>query len=252
MSPTVYAFDNTDALSAGLNAFVEKVSRDAIADHGKVSVAISGGSLPKLLAKDLKNNKNIDFSKWHMFWADERCVGYDDVDSNYKEVKTQLLDAIPIPASHIHPIQEAAAIAKNTEAAAQDYQKQLEAFFGASSLPRFDLILLGMGPDGHCCSLFPGHPLLQETHRWVAPINDSPKPPPERITLTFPVVNHARLVAFVTAGEGKQDMVQKIIEQPELNLPCQRVQPTSGSAYWFIDQAAAGQLKPSSYGRYKL
>ncbi|KAI8066342.1 6-phosphogluconolactonase [Gongronella butleri] len=251
MSPTVYAFESTDGLSAGLNVFCEKVSAEAIASHGSVSIAISGGSLPKLLAKDLKHNSKIDFSKWHVFWADERCVAHDDADSNYKEVKAQLLDAVPIPAENIHAIQESAAVRKDTDAAAVDYEAQLVAHFG-KNLPRFDLILLGMGPDGHCCSLFPGHPLLQENTRWVAPINDSPKPPPERITLTYPVVNNAATIAFVTAGEGKQEMVQKIIEQPALQLPCQRVKPTNGSVYWFIDQAAAGKLQSSSYGAYKL
>ncbi|CAO3590744.1 unnamed protein product [Absidia cylindrospora] len=245
MPSTVYSFPSTTELSGGLNAFVEKVSREAIADHGAVSIAISGGLLPKLLSKDLVHNKNVDFSKWHMFWADERCVGHDHDNSNYKEVKKTLLDYVPIPANQIHPINEVYAINKQSEKAAEEYQQQVVSFFG--DLPRFDLILLGMGPDGHCCSLFPGHPLLQETNLLVAPINDSPKPPPERITLTYPVLNHAKTVVFVTAGEGKQDMVQKIIEEPQLQLPCQRVQPEAGHVYWFVDDAAAGKLKQASY-----
>ncbi|KAI9305125.1 6-phosphogluconolactonase [Cunninghamella echinulata] len=252
MAPIVYSFSNTSELSSGLNSFVEKVSYEAIKDHGAFSLAISGGSLPKLLSKDLANNKQVDFSKWHVFWADERCVGLDDDDSNYKEVKKQLLNHVGIPEHQIHPIHEQYAKEKNADQAAKEYQQQLEAYFGTPSFPQFDLILLGMGPDGHCCSLFPGHPLLDENKLWVAPITDSPKPPPERITLTLPVVNHSQCIAFVTAGEGKQEMVQKIIEQPELQLPCQRVQPHQGKVYWFIDQPAANKLKKESYGSYKL
>ncbi|KAI8066203.1 6-phosphogluconolactonase [Gilbertella persicaria] len=242
--PIVYSFTNGDALSNGLNSFVEKVSREAIADHGHVSIAISGGSLPKILSKELAFNKNVDFSKWHVFWADERCVAHDSPDSNYLEVKKSLFDHIPqIPQDNIYPIHEKYAIAKDAEHAAQDYEEQLKKFF-KHELPSFDLVLLGMGPDGHCCSLFPGHPLLEETQRW---------PPPERITLTYPVVNNAKLVVFVTAGDGKKDMVQQIIEQPEKNLPCQRVKPAhGGKVYWFIDDAAASKLRKESCSEYKL
>lgn len=249
--PIVYSFENGDALSSGLNSFVEKVSRDAIAQHGHLSIAISGGSLPKILSKELAYNKNVEFDKWHIFWADERCVSHDDPDSNYLEVKKSLLDHIPqIPQENIYPINQAYAVAKDAENAATEYEQQLKKFF-KNELPRFDLLLLGMGPDGHCCSLFPGHPLLNEHTRWVAPITDSPKPPPERITLTYPVVNNSQLVVFVTAGDGKKDMVQQIIEQPDKDLPCQRVKPV-GKVYWFIDHAAAAKLRKESCSEYKL
>lgn len=94
------------------------------------------------------------------------------------------------------------------EDAADDYIRQMSLYFTADSIPRFDMLLLGMGPDGHTCSLFPGHKLLEEKSRWVAPITDSPKPPPARITLTFPVINNAKNCVFATAGEGKADMVK--------------------------------------------
>lgn len=250
--PVVYSFGNGDELSRGLDGFVEKVSREAIADHGHLSLAISGGSLPKILSKHLAHNTNVDFSNWHIFWADERCVPHDHVDSNYLEVKKSLLDHIPqIPQDHIYPIDNTYATNKDAEKAAVNYQEKLNQFF-KKDLPRFDLILLGMGPDGHCCSLFPGHPLLDEKKRLVAPIFDSPKPPPERITLTYPVVNAAQLIVFVTAGDGKKDMVQQIIEEPQLDLPCQRVKPTNGKVYWFIDDAAAAKLRKESCSDFKL
>ncbi|CAO3678820.1 unnamed protein product [Umbelopsis vinacea] len=211
---TVYVFPTTDALSEGLNDYVQKLSQQAIASH------------------------------------DERCVPLDHEDSNYLEVKNQLLNKLngKLPESNVHTINSA--VVSDPEKAAQDYEKQLKDMFGAGAAPQFDLLLLGMGPDGHTCSLFNHHPLLDENKRWVAPIFDSPKPPKERITLTFPVLNNAKQVAFVTAGEGKKDMVQMIQEQPELNLPCQRVLPKSGKVFWFIDEAAGQKL--SKVQKYKL
>jgi 6-phosphogluconolactonase len=108
--------------------------------------------------------------------------------------------------------------------------------------PVFDLLLLGVGPDGHTCSLFPNHPLLKESVGWVAYIGDSPKPPPRRITFTLPVVNHAHNIAFVATGEGKQDVLKEIIEDPESKLPSALVQPVTGKLYWFLDDAAATKL----------
>ncbi|KAI8138718.1 6-phosphogluconolactonase [Fennellomyces sp. T-0311] len=239
----IYSFPTTDALSSGLNDFVANRSQQAIADHGAFTVAVSGGSLPKLLSKELRSNPNVDFSKWEIFFADERCVPLDDTDSNYRELKVNLLDHAK-GEPKVHTI---GSFGKDAGKAAEDYEQQLKSYF--KELPSFDLILLGMGPDGHCCSLFPGHPLLNETQLWVAPITDSPKPPPERITLTYPVVNNANAVAFVTAGEGKQDMLQKILEQPQLELPCQRVKP-KGPVYWFVDDAASGKLQKQNISKY--
>lgn len=242
-----FVFPTTDALSGALNDFVAQSSKAAIADHGAFTVAVSGGSLPKLLSKDLAQNMQVDFSKWHVFWADERCVPLDHEDSNYLLLKKELLDKVSIPAENIHTINPS--FGKDAAKAAEEYQEQLKSYF--KDLPSFDLVLLGMGPDGHCCSLFPGHPLLNEFEKWVAPITDSPKPPPERITLTYPVLNNAKAVAFVTAGEGKQDMLQSILEQPELQLPCQRVQPRNNApVYWFVDNAAAGKLKSETKSKY--
>jgi len=113
----------------------------------------------------------------------------------------------------------------------------------AARFPVFDLILLGMGPDGHTCSLFPGHELLSESDLWVAPVTDSPKPPAKRITFTYPVINHAYRVAFVVAGESKQDMLHAVLDEPEEGLPCSRVRPAPpGLVFWFADAAAAKKV----------
>jgi 6-phosphogluconolactonase len=142
---TVFVFPTTDALSEGLNDYVQKLSQQAIASHGKFTVAISGGSLPKLLSKNLADNQAIDFTKWHLFFADERCVPLDHEDSNYLEVKNQLLNKLngKLPESNVHAINSA--VVSDPEKAAQDYEKQLKDVFGAGAAPQFDLLLLGMG-----------------------------------------------------------------------------------------------------------
>ncbi|KAF9923606.1 suppressor of los1-1, partial [Modicella reniformis] len=210
-TPQIYTFSDTAALSRGLDEYVAKLSKEAIKHHGKFTVALSGGSLPKQLSAVLKHNTSIDFSKWIVYFADERCVPLDHKDSNYLLAKEELFDFVNIPAENIHPIDPAL----TPEDAAEDYISQLASTFATKDsvrYPVFDLILLGVGPDGHTCSLFPNHDLLKENTVWCAALTDSPKPPPERITLTFPVLNHAHHVAFVAAGEGKQDILYRILD----------------------------------------
>ena len=133
------------------------------------------------------------------------------------------------------------------EELSDQYEKELIHEFAmkdSARFPVFDLILLGIGPDGHTCSLFPGHELLSEEDRWVAYIEDSPKPPPKRITLTFPVLNHAARIAFVAAGAGKADTLHTVLDEPEKGLPASRVRPAHpGQLYWFVDDAAAEKVQ---------
>lgn len=195
----------------------------------------------------------------------------DHPDSNYNLCKTEIFSQIPhIPKKNIHFIGIDSVIESELEKRgetkrdnatidailsdldedtldeiADDYETQLIAEFAqkdSARFPVFDLIMLGMGPDGHTGSLFPDHQLLTEESRWVAWIKDAPKPPPIRITLTYPVINHAAKVAFVASGEAKQDILAQVLDRPEDGLPSSRVRPKSpGVVYWFVDDAASAK-----------
>ncbi|KAJ3013359.1 6-phosphogluconolactonase [Thoreauomyces humboldtii] len=213
VSPEVFVFSSTDDISAALDSFLTTASANAIAKNGRFTVSLSGGSLPKVLGAKIRTNEAIDWSKWHIFFADERCVAHDHDDSNYKLAKDELLDHVPIPSSQVYAINEK--LVGDRHAAAKDYVDQLEKVFGKGSFPSIDVNLLGIGPDGHCCSLFPGHALLDVKDVWVASLDDSPKPPPSRITLTYPVVNNAAVNLFVSTGESKADALHKILDLKE-------------------------------------
>ena len=188
-----------------------------------------------------------------VFFADERAVPLDSEDSNYKLCNDYLFSKIDIPPENIHTINED--LIGDVEALADDYEQELVRCFANKSsvkTPAFDLLLLGMGPDGHTCSLFPGHALLNETDGWVASITDSPKPPPSRITLLLHVVTHAHRIAYVVSGEEKKDILKTIMEDPDKGLPCSLVNVGGGEkVFWFVDSAAAqSTLHPKK--EYKL
>lgn len=181
-----------------------------------------------------------------MFFADERLVPLDDKESNYKLCDDELFSKVPeFPRSQIHTIDTS--LLHDAEELSDEYEKQLvHAFAGKDSVrnPVFDVVFLGMGPDGHTCSLFPRHPLLQEQDRWVAPIEDSPKPPSRRITLTYPVLNHAHYAVFVLSGEGKQDTLAKVLDEPQAGLPAGLVRPYApGNVLFFADEAALAKTR---------
>lgn len=227
-------------------AYVARLSAQALAERGRFTVALSGGSLPGLVGPALAAEpwrSQIDWTGWRVFWADERCVPLDHPDSNFRLAREHLLNRINIPLAQIYPLNDSFEPA----ATAQAYQALLAQLFqpAAGQPPRFDLMLLGLGEDGHTASLFPNHPLLAETGRWVVAIFDSPKPPPERITMTLPLINQARAVAFVAAGAGKADILAQIWDTaaPTGSLPAQLVRPTDGELVWFVDEAAAARLK---------
>lgn len=244
--PNLFAFPNVDALATTLRAYIIQCQNAGIQRHDSFKVAVSGGSLPKtlakaLLAKPTSADDTVKFKKWEIFFADERAVPLDHEDSNYGLLKIELLDKIPeeLGKPTVHPI-DVTHLDDVQELADQYEQLLVRSFASRDSvkLPIFDLLLLGCGPDGHTCSLFPGHPLLRETDAWVAPIEDSPKPPPKRITLSLPVVTHGVKIAFVATGSGKKEIMKQIFEGGN-GLPCALVNEGAGErCSWFTDTAA--------------
>mmetsp|Transcript_12681 Transcript_12681/g.40216 ORF Transcript_12681/g.40216 Transcript_12681/m.40216 type:complete len:244 (-) Transcript_12681:58-789(-) len=206
-------------------------------------VALSGGSMPSLLT-GLAARRDIDFAKWHIFFADERCVPLDAAESNYRACREALFSHLPdtVTVHTVDPSLEPAA-------AADAYEAAFRRCGG-----RLDLALLGAGPDGHTASLFPGHPLFDEpTERLVAPILDSPKPPPRRVTFTLPALLAARHVAFLATGAGKADLFATLfVRSPDdaafglapepPHLPITLVTARHTAAAWFIDAAAASKI----------
>ncbi|KAF8807607.1 6-phosphogluconolactonase [Phlegmacium glaucopus] len=241
--PVLISFKNSDELVSSLAVFVEKAQRDSINKKGRFTIALSGGSLPKML-RGLINNPNIKWDQWHVYYVDERVVALDHPDSNHRSCDEHLYSKVPILPDHIHTID--VNLLNDLEELSDAYEKDLIREFAqkdAARFPVFDLILLGMGPDGHTASLFPGHELLSEEDRWVAYVDDSPKPPPKRITFTYPVINHAARVAFVAAGKEKADILKTVLDDPEAGLPSSRVKPVfPGKLFWFVDDAAAAKV----------
>ena len=204
MSPKINIYPTREDLSAAIAGHVAFLAEQAIEERHRFTVALSGGSLIRILSPQLISDPlrtRITWSDWHVFWADERCVSLTSPESNYGLADRFLFKHIGIPRQQIHAIDDTLRPSETAEV----YASLLDEVFqpGAGRFPRFDLILLGIGEDGHTASLFPNHPILKETQQWVAPIFDAPKPPPERITLTLPVINNARHVLFVAAGKEK-------------------------------------------------
>jgi 6-phosphogluconolactonase len=234
-----------DLFHAAAEEFIH-AARTAIGAQGRFTVALSGGSTPKALYS-LLAAKYTDFA-WNrvfLFFGDERHVPPTDPESNYRMVNESLLTRIAIPAENVFRVP---AENPDANAAASEYEAQLRRFFELRSgdrpgeFPRFDLILLGMGPDGHTASLFPDSAGLEEQSRlvianWVAKFNS------HRITFTFPVLNRAAEVMFLASGPDKADMLHQVLEGKSTPpLPSQRVQPSDGKLLWMLDEAAAAKL----------
>jgi 6-phosphogluconolactonase len=221
-----------------------RVANESIVTHGRFTFALAGGSTPKKLYGLLASEPYRDQINWalvEIFWSDERCVPPDSEDSNYHLAEEVLLSKVPIPANQIHRMPADTA---DQDAAALAYTEEIQRVFGTNGIPRFDLLQLGMGPEGHTASLFPHLAALKELRRLVMPVS-VPKPPPQRLTFTPLLLNAAVHVLFLVTGQDKADAVQAILEgenNPD-EYPAQLIWPPEGEVTWMLDTAAASKLR---------
>jgi len=219
-----------------------RCAQTAIAEHGRFAVALSGGNTPRsaysLLAAECKDS--LAWDKVFVFFGDERHVPPDDSESNFRMANESLLSRVPLPEQNVFRIEAELP----AEVAAQKYEDRLREFFAVrqGEWPRFNLIFLGLGEDGHTASLFPGTSALEEKARMVV-ANHVEKLNTYRITLTFPVLNHAAEALFLVSGQGKAKVLSEILQQPDRPVyPAQMVRPENGRLLWMVDQDAARLL----------
>lgn len=245
MTTNLHICQNTEDLYLRVASLFTRVANETIARQGRFTVALSGGSTPRgvysLLAQGEPRSQPIAWSQVHVFWGDERCVPPDHIDSNYHMAHEALLARVPIPPQNIHRIQAELAPLE----AAYNYERELRASFAleANTFPSFDLVLLGMGPDGHTASLFPKTSGLLDEHRLVV-AHYVDKLSSWRISLSVPTLNAAAQVVFLISGADKAMTLKEVLEgpfQPE-RLPAQRIHPTRGTLQWFVEQNAAREL----------
>lgn len=231
-------FGSTDALAAELVHQTIVAADAAIAARGRFTLALTGGSVVSALYPVL-GQAALPWERVHLFFGDERCVPPDHKDSNHKLAVDTLLSLPKLKAAHVHRLRGE----DDPSKAALDYEAVLlDVTDGTGAL---DVVHVGMGPDGHVCSLFPGHPLLREERRLVMPILDSPKPPSSRVTLTLQALARARALHFLITGAAKADAVAAAIlpSSPPSLLPVAQASRRANSAHWFLDVDAASRLK---------
>ncbi|HEV8672729.1 MAG TPA: 6-phosphogluconolactonase [Methylomirabilota bacterium] len=250
--PIVVVLDDPAALADEAAGRVAAAARETVAAQGRFAVALSGGTTPRALFERLAGppwRHEVPWSRAEVFWGDERWVPPDHPESNYRMARAALLDPVGIPPERVHRI---AGEAADPAAAAAAYEAEIARVLGGvpgERPPVFDLVLLGMGADGHTASLFPGTAALAERRRWVV-ANAVPGLGTHRITLTLPILNRAARVLFLVAGADKAATLREVLEGPvdPQRLPAQAVRPEAGHLVWLVDRAAAAALTSSSIG----
>jgi 6-phosphogluconolactonase len=216
---------------------------DAVRRQGSAAIALSGGRTPQGLYRQLaaRHRDDVPWDRVHFFWGDERCVPPDDVHSNFRMARESLIDALPVPPEHVHPMPTDLA----PEPAADAYERTLRSRF-ATEWPQFDLVLLGVGDDGHTASLFPGAPALQESRRWVV-ATIAPVEPHDRLTLTLPAVTHAEAIYVLAAGRSKAEAIRcGLAAEPNARCPVSFIRATLGPIVWWLDKEAATLVIPEN------
>lgn len=232
-----------DELSQVAAAAVAQAIHESVAATGKCRLALAGGLTPRQLYQLLatRYHRELPWNQVHCFFGDERYVPADDPRSNYRMAKETLLDKVHLPRNHVHPMPTAEADYRH---AAAQYESTLREHFGDDPWPRFDLVLLGLGEDGHTASLFPHSTVLEERVHWVAPAL-APAEPQRRLTLTYPVFNHAARVYFLVSGGGKARALKLALRDDahyEM-APAAAIRPPEGELVWWVDEAAAMEIR---------
>lgn len=240
MTPQVHVYDDLEPLNRALADAWFKLLNAAIAERGRFTWALAGGSTPRALYQRIAQcyHKRVPWERVYVFWGDERLVPPDHEASNYRMAKEALLSHVPIPHDNVFSM----AGTQSPDEAATLYERKMRAFWGRESngFPSLDLVLLGLGEDGHTASLFPGHPVLEESQKWVAGLlGPDDHPPRERLTLTLPAINGANNVFFLVVGKGKREALNNLLNEDAAakGYPARHVKP-QGSLHWFVDQAA--------------
>jgi 6-phosphogluconolactonase len=247
MKPEIRTHQSVEDLSRAAAEYICEIAEEAIKERGIFTCVLSGGTTPRLLYEKLAKEPYTSRVGWqhtHLFWGDERCVPSDNPDSNFSLALQTLISKVDVPPSNIHRIP---ATTGSPNAMAAEYETTLREFFQSTaagdlstSFPSFDLVLLGIGVDGHTASLFPGDTALEERTSWVVAVEgSSASPPVPRITLTFPVINEAKCVLFLASGSNKLKVLQEILNNPHNAIyPAAQVRP-AGKLLWFIDEGLA-------------
>lgn len=239
-SHQIHIDDDVETLIANLTLLIHDAAKakQALGQHYYIS--LGGGTTPKRLYQALASDQRFSTDLWQSFeiyLGDERYVPHTSADSNYQMIKQAWLDQVPIPASQIHPIPTHC---EDVDRCARDYADVVNAIPKLNALPCFDLILLGMGDDGHTASLFPDTPVLEETQKLVAAVYVA-KLDSQRITSTYPLINNAKQVLVLVTGQNKAAMLKRVFYEKQAKLPIQRIRNRHG-VLWFLDSAAATEL----------
>ncbi|HUU29633.1 MAG TPA: 6-phosphogluconolactonase [archaeon] len=242
MKPQVIGSESLEALSNAAADFLVRRAMEIVRAVGRFTLALSGGSTPQRLYEILARKPLKDRMPWQesfFFWGDERFVPADHPESNFRLAYRAMLSKVPVPESNIHPVGTGTGSAHE---AAENYERDLQKFFGVNNKPRFDLVLLGLGADGHTASLFPGDPVLNERRHLAAAVRAPAQyAVKDRVTLTLPVLNSAACVLFLAAGREKKKMTDIILNQPQKAFrlyPAARIRPEDGELFWFTDREA--------------
>ena len=243
----VIVFDTKEELVEFARKLWFEIFAASIAEKGLMTAALSGGHTPVDFYEALAGSADyIEWEKVHIFLVDERFVPPTDEDSNYAMIRRTLGDNVPLPAGNLHPVRT---VGITPDQAADAYEQEIIRNFNLKKgeLPRFDLIMLGLGEDGHTASLFPGNPGFLETVRYVQAVKPGRGASHDRITLTLPVIDNARCAVFLVSGEGKAEALKRTVEEKDPELPAAHVSPQEGTLLFLVEMKAASLLSKETY-----